>query len=256
MTQAVSGIALAGIVAILAYRSRALTASGAIAAFAVGAIVFGSGGWRGAAVLFAFFLPSTLISRIGLARKRELSSEAAIAPRNGWQVLANGGVAAVCALAATRAHWPFALAFAGAFAAASADTWATEIGTLSRTPPVSILTLQPVPAGRSGGVTALGVLASVAGALAVAVVALLVGIAPFWSVAAGGVAGALLDSVLGASLQALRWCPICACECETRRHDCGSQTVLRRGAGWLENDGVNFAATLGGAIVASALAAW
>jgi uncharacterized protein (TIGR00297 family) len=241
--QGIFGGVLAAAVALLAYRTRALTLGGAAAAFVVGATVFGSGGWPTAAVLFAFFIPSTLVSRIGRAKHAS--------PRNGWQVLANGGVAAICALAAMRGGAFFAAAFAGAFAAASADTWGTEIGTLSRTPPVSILTFERVQVGRSGGVTALGSAATIGGALCVAFVASGVHIAPFWSVAAGGIAGALLDSVLGAGLQALRWCPACTCECETRVHQCGSPTVLRRGAGWLENDGVNFAATLGGAIVAS-----
>ncbi len=244
MIQGTVGAALAAAVALVAYRARALTLGGAAAAFAVGAIVFGSGGWPAAAVLFAFFIPSTLVSRLGRAKHAS--------PRNGWQVLANGGVAAICALAAVRGGGAyFAAAFAGAFAAASADTWGTEIGTLSRMPPVSILTWRRVETGRSGGVSALGSSATIGGALCVALVAPAVHIAPFWSVAAGGIAGALLDSVLGASLQALRWCPSCTCECETRVHGCGSPTVLRRGAGWLENDGVNFAATLGGAIVAS-----
>jgi uncharacterized protein (TIGR00297 family) len=239
--QAILGGVLAAAVALFAYRARALTAGGAAAAFVVGAIVFGSAGWSGAAVLFAFFIPSTLVSRIGNRR----------APaRNGWQVLANGGVAAICVLASHGSE-RFGAAFAGAFAAASADTWGTEIGTLSRTAPVSILTLRRVVTGRSGGVTILGSAASICGALVVALVASAVRVAPFWSVAGGGIAGALLDSVLGASLQALRWCPACRDDCETRVHRCGSATVLRRGAGWLENDGVNFAATLGGAIVAS-----
>ena len=242
MIQVILGAALAAIVATMAYRTRALTLHGAAAAFAVGTIVFASGGWRCAAILFAFFIPSTLISRIGAKHGP---------PRSGWQVLANGSVAAICALAATRGSGLFPAAFAGAFAAASADTWGTEIGTLSRRPPVSILTFRKVQAGRSGGVTVLGSAATICGALCVALVASAVGVAPFWSVAAGGIAGALLDSVLGASLQALRWCAACECECETRLHDCGRQTVLRRGAGWLENDGVNFAATLGGAVVAS-----
>lgn len=239
--QSILGGILAAAVALAAYRTRALTIDGAAAAFVVGAIVFGSGGWPAAAVLFAFFIPSAVISRHGNQHA---------SPRNGWQVLANGGVAAVCALAAPRAGL-FAAAFAGAFAAASADTWGTEIGTRSRSAPVSILTLRRVEAGRSGGITALGTAATICGALCVAAVASAVRVAPFWGVAAGGVAGALLDSVLGASLQALRWCPVCERECETRRHGCGNATVLRRGAGWLENDGVNFAATLGGAIVAS-----
>jgi uncharacterized protein (TIGR00297 family) len=252
--QAAFGAALAAIVAALAYRAHALSASGTAAAFAVGAIVFGSGGWPTAAVLFAFFLPSTLLSRIGAARKRALAGGERHGARSGWQVVANGGVAALCALAQTRGA-PLAAAFAGAFAAASADTWGTEIGSLSRRPPVSILTLRPLQAGLSGGVTPLGIAATGAGAFCVAYVAAQVGIASLWSVAAGGIAGALLDSILGASLQALRWCPVCACECETRRHRCGAATLLRRGANWLENDTVNFAATLCGAAVAWLVAA-
>jgi uncharacterized protein (TIGR00297 family) len=244
------GIVLAAVVAAIAYRAAALSASGAIAAFAVGAIVFGSSGWPGAAVLFAFFLPSTLLTRLGAARKRELAGSRQL-PRSGWQVLANGGVAALCALLETRGAAAFAAAFAGAFAAASADTWGTEIGMLSRRNPVSILTFRPLRAGASGGITALGTAAALAGALLVACTASALGLAPLWSVALGGFAGAVADSLLGASLQALRWCPICACDSETRRHECGAATVLRRGVRWIDNDAVNFAATLCGAIVAS-----
>jgi uncharacterized protein (TIGR00297 family) len=243
-------IAFAAIVAAVAYRAGALSPGGAAAAFAVGAVVFAGRGWPGVAVLFAFFLPSTLLTRAGAARKRALADSRQV-PRSGWQVLANGGVAAVCALAGTRGGAPFAAAFAGAFAAASADTWGTEIGMLSHRAPVSILTLRPLRTGFSGGITVLGTVATLAGALCVAWTASLVGLAPLASVALGGLAGAALDSILGASLQALRWCPVCTRECETRRHRCGATTVLRRGVGWIENDAVNFAATLCGAIVAS-----
>ena len=245
------GAAFAAIVAGLAYRARALSADGAAAAFAIGTLIFGSGGWRAAAVLFAFFLPATLLSRIGRARKLELAG-ARQQPRSGWQVLANGAVAALCAFGAAR-NVVFAAAFAGAFAAASADTWGTEVGELSRASPVSILTFRRLRPGFSGGVTALGVAATLGGSLCVALAAWAVGIAPPASVAAAGVAGALFDSLLGASLQARRWCEVCGCECETRRHECGSATVLRRGLGWIENDGVNFAATLCGALVAALL---
>jgi uncharacterized protein (TIGR00297 family) len=249
--QAALGAALAATVAAIAYRAYALSRGGAVAAFAVGALVFGSGGWPAAAVLFAFFLPSTLLSRYGRARKRAMTGVWSAAPRSGWQVLANGGVAALCALAATRGGAPFAAAFAGAFAAASADTWSTEIGTLSGRAPVSILTLRPVRAGISGGITLLGTLAMVAGSICVAATAALAGVAPFAGVALGGIAGGVADSILGASLQALRWCPACSRACETRHHDCGTPTLLHRGVGWIENDAVNFAATLCGAIVAA-----
>lgn len=248
-----AGAILAAGVAAIAWRARALTAGGAAAAFAVGTVVFAAGGWAGAAVLFAFFIPSTLLSRLGRERKRE-AIEAKNGPRDAWQVLANGGVAAICVLIALHAGGPFYAAFAGAFAAASADTWGTEIGTLSPVEPRSILTLRPVAAGLSGGVTVLGSLASVAGALCVAAVAGFAGVAAWWAVAAGGVAGALADSLAGATLQALQWCPACARACETNPHRCGTATVLRRGVPWIGNDAVNFVATLAGALTAGLLA--
>jgi uncharacterized membrane protein len=146
-----------------------------------------------------------------------------------------------------------AAAFAGALAAASSDTWGTEIGTLARQQPRSIVGFQPIPAGLSGGITAAGTAASVGGALVVAIVAGVCGIALWWPIAIAGFAGSLLDSVLGATVQVLRWCPACERACETNPHACGTPTQLRRGLGWLENDAVNLGATLCGAAVAAAL---
>jgi uncharacterized protein (TIGR00297 family) len=206
-------------------------------------------------VLFAFFIPSTLLSRAGRARKRELVDIGKHGARDAGQVAANGGIAALCAVLAAATHAePLALAFAGAFAAASADTWGTEIGTLAKLPPRSILTLKPLSPGISGGVTIAGTLAEIAGACVVALVAWAVGAGPWWIAAAGGVAGALADSVLGASLQELRYCPRCERECETDPHFCGSPTQLRRGAPWMSNDGVNACATAIGALVAGWIA--
>jgi uncharacterized protein (TIGR00297 family) len=254
VNQVVLGAALAGVTGIIAYRVRALTRGGALAAFLVGTIVFGGGGWRGALVLFSFFIPSVLLSRLGGRRKRQLDDAGKRGARDVWQVLANGGVAAVCVLLALHGVAAYAAAFAGAFAAASADTWGTEIGTLSRSAPRSMLGFRPMPAGLSGGVTMLGLLATAGGATLVAAVAAALRIAPFWAVFTGGIAGAMLDSLLGAGPQALRWCPACARECETNPHRCGSPTTLRRGVAWLENDAVNLAATVCGAVVAGLLA--
>lgn len=245
---------LAGAVAFIARRFGALSTSGAWAASVVGAAVFAAGGWRFAAVLFAFFLPSALLSRIGRARKRRLVDTGKHGPRDAWQVLANGGVAAGCAAGAFIGHVPaLAAACAGAFAAASADTWGTEIGTLLPGPPRSILTLRAMPTGLSGGVTALGTLAEVLGAALVGIVAALCGLGAWWLVAGAGVAGAVLDSVLGAGLQALRRCPRCDRRCETDPHHCGERTQLIRGLRWMGNDAVNALATCAGAIAAYCL---
>lgn len=238
-------------VAIAAWRAHALTPGGAIAAFAVGTIAFGLGGWPGAAMLFAFFLPSTLLSRVGKSRKAKLVDIGKQGPRDALQVLANGGVASIAMLCAPFAGAPALAAFAGAFAAAAADTWATEIGTLAAGSPRSILTLRPLQPGLSGGITWQGTLAQFGGAGVVASVAALTHVAPFGAIVVAGVAGSVVDSLLGATLQTLRYCPACERDCETNPHACGTPTALRRGLGWIGNDAVNFAATLCGGVLAA-----
>jgi uncharacterized protein (TIGR00297 family) len=269
------GATSAASIGAVALRANALDRGGALAAFAVGTATYGGLGLRGAAVLLAFFVPSIALSRFGRERKRAaLADVDKTGARDAAQVLANGGVAAACALCAhfvgprfggthpsgtrfSRARLResrFAVAFAGAFAAAAADTWGTEIGTLIKQPPRSIVTLKPIATGLSGGVSAAGTLAEIAGAFFVAVAAVALVPRAFWAVFAGGVAGALLDSVLGASVQALAWCPACLRATERNPHGCGSATQPLRGLSWLGNDAVNLAATAGGAFVAVLLA--
>jgi uncharacterized protein (TIGR00297 family) len=243
----------AAIVALVSARAHSLTRGGAIAAFAIGAVVFGVGGWQCALVLFSFFIPSTVLSRVGRAQKRALVDIGKQGPRDAMQVLANGGVAAIAIALLPLCGTVALAAFAGAFAAAAADTWATEIGTLAKGAPRSILTFRPLAPGISGGVTPQGSLAQVGGAAVVASIALLVHVAPFLPVLAGGVAGSILDSILGASVQTLRYCPRCERECETNPHVCGEATSPRRGLQWFDNDAVNFAASLCGALIAAAL---
>ena len=249
------GALAAAAIAYVAFRVRALTAGGALAAFAVGTAAFASFAWPGAAVLLAFFVSSVVLSRLGRVRKDRLALLEKEGPRDAGQVLANGGIATVCALIALFGNPHYATAFAGAFAAANADTWGTEIGTLAGQTPRSILTLRPVAAGLSGGITFAGTVAEIAGAALVAAVAQSTGLCALWPVLAGGIAGALADSVLGASLQALRWCPQCRRPCETEPHGCGANTTLVRGIAWVNNDAVNLLATAIGAAVAFAVAA-
>lgn len=236
--------------ALLAWRARLLTVGGASAAILVGAVIFGIAGWRGALVLFAFFIPAVLLSRIGGARKRKLLDIGKHGARDAWQVLANGGVATL-ALFATPSHALAAFAaFAGALSAAGADTWGTEIGVLAARAPRSILSGKRQARGLSGGVTSIGTLAELAGACVVAATAAVLGVATFIPVVLGGWSGALVDSVLGATLQERRFCGACQSECETNPHYCGRATVIIRGIRGFGNDAVNAAATLTGAVVA------
>ena len=255
-------LAAAGI-SIVARRYRALSRGGAAAAAVVGGITVGGAGWRGGSALVAFFVSSTLLGRLPGSRRIEQQRGN---ERDAVQVLANGGVASALALAAamdgTRTNAVFRTGFGGALAAAAADTWATEIGSRSPRPPRSILTWQPVRRGASGGVTVAGLLASAAGA------GLIAGCeasglgqpwaarrAPFIAVTAGGFAGSVADSLLGATVQAIRFCDTCGRETELRVHGCGAPTRHLRGLAWCDNDAVNLLATATGAVTAIAIAA-
>jgi uncharacterized protein (TIGR00297 family) len=144
---------------------------------------------------------------------------------------------------------------AGSLAASAADTWATEIGTLYGGNPRSILTWRTVPVGTSGGVSAIGTVAAVAGAVFVGLVVAALGWASIVArnVMIGGLAGAIVDSLLGATVQSRRWCDACQRETERMVHDCGTPTRHLRGFVWLDNDLVNFLSNAAGGLIAAIL---
>lgn len=257
LTRALLGLALALCVSLAARRAGALTSSGAIAATLVGALsVLAS--WSWAVVIIGYFVASSALSRLGRAAKerRTASIVAKHGPRDAWQVVSNGGVFAASALAMRihpDARW-FVLG-AGSLAASAADTWATEIGTLYGPSPRSILTWRRVPVGTSGGVSAIGSLGAIAGGAFVAVLVVALGWAlplAVW-ICIGGVAGALMDSLLGATVQSRRWCDVCNRATERDVHDCGAATRHVAGARWIDNDMVNFLSGAFGGLLSAVL---
>lgn len=240
----------------LAYRRGALSGSGVIGATIVGAAIFAGGGPAPVAQVLTFFISSSALSRWRRDRKNAVGVEVAKGERRDLaQVLANGGVAAACvALGRWRPDLPWRAALTGALATANADTWATELGMLSRRAPRLVTTWRLVTPGMSGGVTPLGTTAAVLGA------ALIGAIGDVGSpatrrgetlalAAVAGLTGAMLDSVLGATVQARYRCPACDLPTERTRHRCGASTVQTGGWRWLDNDAVNFTSSLAGGLI-------
>lgn len=258
MIQLILGFLFAIVIAVAAYRARSLSRSGAWGALLVGTIIFGLGGWRWAMLLLAFFISSSVLTRLFAKRKASLNEKFDKGgQRDIGQVLANGGVASIFAglhFFFPQATWTWA-AFAASLAAVNADTWATELGVLNPSNPKLITNGKPVERGTSGGISLYGTLASIGGAAFIAVPAGLVRPAGAFLIVTGlailgGVLGSFFDSLLGATLQAIYYCPHCEKETEKHPlHTCGTQTVQVRGLKWLNNDLVNTGCALMGAVV-------
>ncbi|MCX2728439.1 DUF92 domain-containing protein [Thermomicrobium sp. 4228-Ro] len=249
-----TGTLLATPIAYLGYQRSALDRGGALAAAAVGALVYAGGGFAWSLPMIGFFASASILTRIRSVRQRAGhtagSEETA---RTARQVAANGGVAALLGLlefCTPRPAWT--APYLGAVAAAAADTWATEIGGLSPGLPRSLRTGRPVPHGTSGAVTPLGTAAMVAGAGLVALLAPRT--VPRWVVLLAGCTGAVVDTLLGATVQARYRCACCSRIVEDPRHDCPGRVQRESGLPGVTNDTVNVLATLCAAGAAAALA--
>ena len=247
------------IIAEAAYWRRSLSLSGAIAAVFIGTILYALGGAGWYVPLLAFFFSSSMLSKFRRRQKAQLNALYEKSDRRDLgQVLANGGLGTLLCIAHAlfpHPYWWFA--YIGVMASVNADTWATEIGGLSSRIPRSIRTGKPVASGTSGGVTLLGLSASAAGALLIGIVAWLLGPWPL-SLAlialCSGFAGALADSIMGATVQQMRRCELCGREVEAAVH-CERLTRLVRGMRGMNNDAVNGLSSFIGGLVCLLLAA-
>ncbi|MEE8390176.1 MAG: DUF92 domain-containing protein [Anaerolineae bacterium] len=265
------GLALSLFIGVMGYRRGALSGSGVAGAIITGTLVFGMGGWEWGVLLVAFFVSSSALSFYRAHEKQGLAEKFAKGHRRDLgQAMANGGTAALLAALSRLLPLPgggregvWFVACAGAMAAVNADTWATELGVLNPHPPRLITTGQRVKVGASGGVTWMGTAASLGGALLIGLLGALGSLVlrQGWASAgtlllaatAGGLAGSLFDSILGATIQAIYWCDTCQKETERQVHRCGTETRLSRGWRWLGNDLVNLSASAVGALVAAGI---
>ncbi|AEV29868.1 putative membrane protein [Sphaerochaeta pleomorpha str. Grapes] len=250
-------------IALVSYLTKQLTIGGALSSLLVG---FGTTWVLGFGALFSlmlFFIAAGVLGVIGRGRKAKETSKIQKKGgcRDSMQVFANGGMALLCALLYALSPSMITLVMFGtAIAEAASDTFAGEVGILSKSKPVSIITGKPMAPGLSGAVSTLGSVAGLLGSFLVALCWLgnflpLSGknIAYASVITLGGFAGCLFDSILGATVQAHYFDEKSDLLTE-HRYLHGKQLPLARGIHWVDNDMVNLISNIFGAILSGALA--
>ncbi len=247
--------------AVAAFRVGALDKSGLVSAALIGILLVFGGGWRWLVLATAFLFLAFQLTRFRYAKKQTLgSAETNRGARRWTNVVANGAVPSFAAIfEGLFGGGIFVVAFVGAIATSAADTLATELGLLSRSKPRLLTNVRhTVLAGTSGGVTKLGLLAAMSGALFIGVLAGLLNVGneyPLKFILIGtavGFTGSVVDSLLGATFQGKYRCGSCGTITERPVHHDGT-AVRVAGFSIIDNNVVNFVSTALAALIAVAL---
>lgn len=224
LTSVSLGAITASLITVRGIKRKSLSPSGALTAWLVGFVSI-SCGLRGF-VLFMFYQFGTMATKYRKEIKILKDGDAGESSVRGpSQVLACSVIAVVCSIVHAiffgeektidfeqyRNESILACAILAHHATCLADTLASELGILSKSSPFLITSLRKVPPGTNGGVTVLGFFWSAIGGILMAIGVLAMdccsGIKtkPFEMILFGGISGLLgsiLDSVLGATVQA------------------------------------------------------
>ena len=253
------------------YRRKCVTRDGFIVSLFIGSIIFMTG-WQTYLILLFFFISSTILTRWKADIKKQYEFKLDIGGRNWKQAIGASAGTILLSLILI-----FSLMFinykkilsslfiglVSTIAVSNADTWAVEIGALSKNKPRLIT--KPwivVDKGVSGGVTLLGEFASILGSFTIALISTIlyllsgryslstwymIDISPsklFITVFLAGWIGEILDSIIGANLQVKYFCPQCNKYTDREVHRCGSKTKYISGLKYVKNETVNLIVTV------------
>ncbi len=187
--------------ALLAWYQRAVTLAGAATGVFVAAGLYYSAGHTGLALLAVFFVSGTLVTRYRGKEKQKFSS--GTKEKNGrtaTQVLANSGAALLSALGLLllpeqKDAW--FLGMAAAFAAATADTWSSELGIVWGKTIFRPFSKSQALAGDNGVISLEGSIAGIMGNLLIALVFHWLAFPAYGVLLLAGTIGNLADTWLG-----------------------------------------------------------
>ncbi len=238
----------------MSYRFKLLTISGAFATILMATVIYGLGSWKYTMPVLAFFVLSSLLSKIRKTVRKDVEEYfEKSGTRDFGQVFANGGTACIILLLNELIviNNVYQL-YVASLCIVAADTWATEIGTIKKTRTYNIRNFKLTKQGTSGGVSVIGTIGALFGASSVSLSAV-IWIGESYTYFLGttiivGVLGSLLDSLLGSTFQAQYICNQCKKITERYNH-CNTLTSFYSGVKWINNDRVNFFASLFGVII-------
>lgn len=226
------------------YFQQSLTFSGAFAAFFIGMAVYSGIGIRGIFLLGIFFVTSSSWSKYKSSLKIKMEEKLAKGARRDWlQVVANGGAAGLFSIIYYfDDDFIWLIGFVVCLASANSDTWASEIGSLSKKAPIYIRTFKRIEKGTSGAVSLLGTIAGIAGAFLISFLSFVLFDIPFYTsliIFLFGFVGNIIDTLIGAFYQQGYVCKQCGIETEKKVH-CRWPTTRIKGLTYVDNDMVNF----------------
>lgn len=260
MIDYILGFALSFAIAYLAYKKESLSTSGFIGAILYGLGIYIFGGMYFFTIMVSFFISSSLFSHFKKNRKLKYEKiNKKTGMRDYTQVVANGLPSLIFGLLyyITKNHI-YILGFSTALAAANADTWASEIGMLSKSNPVSIISWESIEKGVSGGISPLGTIASLLGAAFISIISVIgYGIVfgnngnlfiLFLMPTLGGFLGSLIDSILGATIQA-KYISSISNTITEKKYSGGIENTLYSGISVFDNNIVNLSSGLLSSII-------
>ncbi|MFK8242976.1 MULTISPECIES: DUF92 domain-containing protein [unclassified Facklamia] len=239
--------------AVSAYLTKRLTFSASIIAMMIGSSFYYFGDAFSWLTLLLLFISSSAIQWLKEQHPNIQHSLSKRDQRKVIQVLANALPGVMFLIIGTALNTPTGyFAAIATIAAATADTWASEIGVLSRSKPIHLLTFRPIKNGESGSVSLLGTLASLAGSTFIIMTNLLTHALwnttrlPYYSLKLvmlliiSGFAGSIIDSLFGYTIQVKYQLPHSNNISETYQQG----SIKIQGWAFIDNSMVNFMSTL------------
>ena len=167
--------------------------------------------------------------------------------RSAKQILANGAIALLATvLFVITENREFLILFAVGVGETFVDSIASDIGVLSKKIPRDICTWKQITPGLSGGISSLGIVASIIATILFGVlsyVCIRTSVGESLIIMVFSFLGSIIDSLIGSRLQVKYQCTICNGFTEKKNH-CDIQTKYISGIKLMDNCAVNFHSNL------------